>query len=80
MTNDDEHLGSVLRAYRERAGLTRDQLAARSRVSAANIRWIETGKHAGSVAVLSALVQALDLGATDAHRLLLAAGRRPGAA
>jgi transcriptional regulator with XRE-family HTH domain len=67
-------IGSLLREYRRARGLTQDQLAARSGISAAAIRDLEQGRtrHPNGV-TLTALITALGLGITQADELERAA-------
>ena len=61
---------SVLRWLRERIGLSRDQLAAASGVSAVHIKFIERGKRNPSEAVIQRLLPALRVTRHDLDGLL----------
>jgi transcriptional regulator with XRE-family HTH domain len=63
-------LGGCLRALRERAGLSRDLLAARAAVSSSYVAQLETGgKARPSVVTLGALADALSLPPAERHYL-----------
>ncbi|MEW2444469.1 ATP-binding protein [Micromonospora marina] len=72
----EESFGTLLRAYRGAAGLTLEQLAAASGVSARAISDMERGhSRAPQRRTLSALADALDLSDTDRRRLAVTADR-----
>jgi transcriptional regulator with XRE-family HTH domain len=56
----------MLRAFREREGMTREQLAARARVTTAYVSLLESGKRRNpSLAILKRLATALAVSVTD---------------
>ncbi|MEU3063747.1 helix-turn-helix domain-containing protein [Streptomyces subrutilus] len=78
MTDD---LGTLLRALRDGADLTQEQVAERSGVSVRTIRRLESGRSTNHrMGTVSLLADALDLGAEDRRRLAdtLAGARRGG--
>ncbi|WP_413114978.1 helix-turn-helix domain-containing protein [Streptomyces sp. CY1] len=65
-----DELGTLLRPLRVRAGLTQEELAARSGVSISTIRRLETGKSRDHrLSTLNLLADALDVGPGDRRRL-----------
>ncbi|WP_268253227.1 helix-turn-helix transcriptional regulator [Streptomyces subrutilus] len=76
MTDD---LGTLLRALRDGADLTQEQVAERSGVSVRTIRRLESGRSTNHrMGTVSLLADALDLGAEDRRRLAdTLAGRGP---
>jgi len=72
-----EELARLLQGYRERLELTKAQLAQRAGVSPSFITYIERGQRRPSQAMLTRLMQALDLTASEKRTLLQAAGHQP---
>ncbi|MGA6158703.1 helix-turn-helix domain-containing protein [Stenotrophomonas sp. NPDC087984] len=65
-----DELGTLLRPLRVRAGLTQEELSARSGVSISTIRRLETGKSRDHrLSTLNLLADALDVGPGDRRRL-----------
>ncbi len=74
---DLEELGLLLRDYRKRMNLTKAQLAQRAGVSASFVTYIEKGQRRPSLTMLTRLMQALDLTASERRALLRAGGYQP---
>lgn len=74
---DLEELGLLLRGYRRRMNLTKAQLAQRAGVSASFVTYIEKGQRRPSLTMLTRLMQALDLTASERRALFRAGGYQP---
>ena len=61
---DAKCFGLVLRALRERAGLSRAKVAKRARISEASIKLVEAGHHFPTTTMLYSLLRVADLGLT----------------
>ncbi|MCL6642742.1 MAG: helix-turn-helix domain-containing protein [Candidatus Bipolaricaulota bacterium] len=72
-----DRLARLVQGYRERLELTKAQLAQRAGVSPSFITYIERGQRRPSQAMLTRLMQALDLTASEKRALLQAAGHQP---
>ncbi|SDD38543.1 NACHT domain-containing protein [Actinokineospora iranica] len=71
-----EQFGALLLEFRRQAGLTQDELAARSEIAVRTIRRFETGAHTNpQVGTVRRLAAALDLSTSDQARLLATAGK-----
>ncbi|NGO69858.1 helix-turn-helix domain-containing protein [Streptomyces boncukensis] len=70
-------LGTLLRGWRERAGLSQLELALRADSSARHISFIETGRTAPSREMVLRLAETLDVPVRERNALLLAAGFAP---
>ncbi len=68
-----ESLGELLRAHRERARLSRAQLARRARISASFVTYLEQGLRRPSALMLVRIAQALGLRAEQQQELLQSA-------
>ncbi len=75
--SDPQRLASLFQRYRERLDLTKAQLAQRAGVSASFVTYIEKGQRRPSLEMLTRLMQALDLTASEKRELLRAAGYQP---
>lgn len=73
-TKDLQKLGYLLRGHRERAGLTKAQLAHRAGISASFVTYLEQGSRRPSPEMLARLMQALSLKVNEKKELLNAAG------
>lgn len=62
---DYHEMGRRLRSYRQRAGLTQEQLAERADISATFLGHIERGTRIASLDTVMALCQALDVMPND---------------
>lgn len=71
---DLQELGRLLREHRERARLTRAQLARRARISASFVTYLEQGLRRPSAAMLTRIAQALGLRADQQKQLLQKVG------
>ncbi len=74
---DLKKLAYLLQQHRERLDLTKAQLAQRAGVSASFVTYIEQGRRRPSLALLTRLMQALDLTASEKKELLRAGGYQP---
>ncbi|MCI2430468.1 helix-turn-helix domain-containing protein [Candidatus Acetothermia bacterium] len=74
LMEDLQALGKLLREYRERAQLTRAQLARRARISASFVTYLEKGHRRPSAAIIARIAQALGLRADQQKQLLQSAG------
>src|SRR5579884_2802986 len=72
-----ESFGSLLRAYRERAGLSQSALARRAGLDPSFINRLESGQRSAERSVAERLISALGLDASDTDRLLAAGGHLP---
>lgn len=70
---DRQVLGKLLRAHRERARLSRAQLARRARISASFVTYLEQGRRRPSAMMLVRIAQALGLRAEQQQELLQSA-------
>lgn len=70
---DRQVLGKLLRAHRERAKLSRAQLARRARISASFVTYLEQGRRRPSAMMLVRIAQALGLRAEQQQELLQSA-------
>lgn len=75
--SDLQRLASLFRRYRERLDLTKAQLAQRAGVSASFVTYLEKEQRRPSLEMLTRLMQALDLTASEKRELLRAAGYQP---
>ncbi|MEM4414273.1 MAG: helix-turn-helix domain-containing protein [Candidatus Caldarchaeum sp.] len=75
--SDPQKLASLFQRYRERLNLTKAQLAQRAGVSASFVTYVEKGQRRPSLEMLTRLMQALDLTASEKRELLRAAGYQP---
>jgi transcriptional regulator with XRE-family HTH domain len=69
--------GALLRAARERAGLSQSALARKAGLDPSFINRLESGQRSADRAVATALVAALGLGDAEGDRLLAAGGHLP---
>ena len=72
-----ESFGGLLRALRERAGLSQSALARRAKMDPSFVNRLESGQRSADRDVTEALCVALDLPPSEADRLLAAAGHIP---
>lgn len=72
-----DRFGSLLRAYREQAGLSQSALARRASLDPSFVNRLESGQRSAERSVAEKLVAALHLEAADADRLLAAGGHLP---
>lgn len=80
MTQDatgPDGFGSLLRSFRERAGLSQSALARRAGLDPSFVNRLESGQRSAERAVAEKLVEALALGPPDADALLAAGGYLP---
>ena len=75
--HDLTELARLLQGHRERLGLNKAQLAQRAGVSASFVTYLERGQRRPSLAMLTRLMQALDLTPSEKRELLQAAGHQP---
>ncbi|MCS6902713.1 MAG: helix-turn-helix domain-containing protein [Candidatus Bipolaricaulota bacterium] len=71
---DLQELGRLLREHRERAHLTRAQLARRARISASFVTYLEQGLRRPSATMITRIAQALGLRPDQQRELLQSAG------
>lgn len=72
-----EQFGVLLRQFRRQAGLTQDELAARSEIAVRTVRRFETEARANpQLSTVRQLAAALNLSTSDHAKLLAAVGRR----
>lgn len=71
-------VGSLLRSWRERRGISQLELAGRADSSARHISFIETGRSKPSQEMVLRLADRLDVPVRERNALLLAAGYAPG--
>jgi|SRR5579884_1232541 len=74
-----ESFGSLLRSYREKAGLSQSALARRAGLDPSFVNRLESGQRSAERSVAQKLVDALDLGHAESDRLLAASGYLPAA-
>lgn len=74
---DAKKLARLLREHRKRAGLTKAQLSHRAGISASFLTYLEQERRHPSLPLLTRLMQALDLTASEKKELLRAAGYQP---
>ncbi|MFD8410731.1 helix-turn-helix domain-containing protein [Streptomyces sp. NPDC059650] len=74
---DSGSVGSLLRAWRERRGISQLELAGRADSSARHISFIETGRSRPSQEMVLRLADRLDVPVRERNALLLAAGYAP---
>ncbi|QXQ14523.1 helix-turn-helix domain-containing protein [Skermania piniformis] len=70
-------VGSLLRAWRERRGLSQLQLSLDAAVSARHVSFVETGRATPTPAMIERLAVHLDVPLRERNQLLLAAGYAP---
>ncbi len=75
--NGTVSFGSLLRAYRERAGLSQSALARRAGLDPSFINRLESGQRSAERSVAEKLINALGLDPADTDRLLAAGGHLP---
>ncbi|MFN4218131.1 MAG: helix-turn-helix domain-containing protein [Candidatus Bipolaricaulia bacterium] len=73
-----KELGRLLQEHRERAGLTKAQLAHRAGISASFVTYLEQGRRRPSPQMLARVMQALSLKVSEKKKLLTAAGYHAG--
>ncbi|MEU2358804.1 helix-turn-helix transcriptional regulator [Streptomyces misionensis] len=76
-SSDNCAAGVLLRRWRNRRGLSQLELASRANTSARHISFIETGRARPSLAVLTRLVEHLDVPFRERNALFVAAGFAP---
>lgn len=72
-----QHVGTLVRSWRDARGMSQERLAHRAGVSTRHLSFIETGRSAPGKDVLLALAGALEVPLRDQNQLLLAAGLAP---
>lgn len=73
----DLNVGTLLRGWRDRRGVSQLELASRADSSARHISFIETGRAKPSQSILLRLAEHLDIPVRDRNTLLVAAGFAP---
>ncbi len=71
------HVGTLLRDWRHRRGLSQLALASQADISARHLSFVETGRTAPSRAMVLHLAEHLDIPPRDRNTLLVAAGYAP---
>ncbi len=77
MTTREPTVGSLLRGWRERRGLSQMQLAHGAEVSTRHLSFVETGRSRPTSEMIERLASRLDVPLRERNQLLLAAGYAP---